>query len=130
MGHFGHGAGGGGGGRVESTAEAARNMRAGLVLFAVYLLMYGSFVVLHTFFPSVMAGPAGGLGVNVAVAYGMALIVAAFVLALVYAWVCRTSVGEPAGRAPAGEAAVKAAPPVAGTSTTADRSTSNAEGRR
>ncbi len=67
----------------------ARNTRWGLVLFAVYLLFYGGFVLLAAFSPNTLARlPLAG--VNLAIWYGFALIIFALVLALVYGWVCRT----------------------------------------
>jgi uncharacterized membrane protein (DUF485 family) len=67
----------------------SRSSRIGLVFFGVYLLVYGLFVVLNAFFPEVMeTTPLAG--VNLAVLYGLGLIVFAFVLALAYAWICRS----------------------------------------
>jgi uncharacterized membrane protein (DUF485 family) len=55
----------------------------GLILFAIYLVLYGGFVVLNAFFPASMeATPLAG--VNLAIWYGLGLIVAALGLALVY----------------------------------------------
>ena len=65
-----------------------RNANAGLVLFAVYVLLYGGFMVLSAFAREKMAEPLF-LGVNVAIGYGFGLIVAALVLALIYMWICR-----------------------------------------
>jgi uncharacterized membrane protein (DUF485 family) len=63
------------------------NSRIGLVLFAVYLLLYGGFVYLAAFSPQTMeATPVAG--VNLAVWYGFGLIGAAIVLALIYGCVC------------------------------------------
>ncbi|MFO0810655.1 MAG: DUF485 domain-containing protein [Gemmataceae bacterium] len=73
------------------------NARTGLVLFAVYLVLYGGFVGLSAFDPAAMERPAVA-GVNLAVAYGFGLIAAAFALALVYAALCRrrpATGGEP-----------------------------------
>ncbi|QDV38633.1 DUF485 domain-containing protein [Tautonia plasticadhaerens] len=62
--------------------------KAGLRLFAVYLALYGAFVGVNAFAPGVMASrPTGGL--NLAVAAGLGLIVAAAVLALVYMALCK-----------------------------------------
>src|SRR3954469_10655054 len=61
----------------------ARNVRYGLILFAIYLLLYGGFIALAAFAPARMKEPVMG-GINLAVLYGMGLIVAAFVLALIY----------------------------------------------
>jgi uncharacterized membrane protein (DUF485 family) len=57
--------------------------KLGLILFAVYLVLYGGFVVLNAFFPESMEyTPLAG--VNLAIWYGFGLIVAALVLALIY----------------------------------------------
>jgi uncharacterized membrane protein (DUF485 family) len=64
-----------------------RNARLGLVLFGVYLLLYGGFVLLAAFSPETMElTPLAG--VNLAIWYGFGLIVAAIVLALIYGWIC------------------------------------------
>ena len=66
---------------------ATRNARFGLVLFAVYLLLYGGFVLLNAFDPQAMeATPLAGI--NLAILYGFGLIAAALVLALLYGWRC------------------------------------------
>ena len=65
-----------------------RNARIGLVLFAVYVVLYGGFVLLNTFAAETMELlPIAG--VNLAIWYGFGLIVAALVLALLYGWLCR-----------------------------------------
>lgn len=66
-----------------------------LSLFAVYLLLYIGFMALSAFSPQTMSRTVVG-GVNVAIAYGMGLILAAIVLALAYAVACKTT---PAGEA-------------------------------
>jgi Protein of unknown function, DUF485 len=68
------------------------NARLGLVLFAVYLAGYGAYVAISTFRPAVM-DKVPFLGINLAVVSGMGLIIGAFVLALVYAALCRTPKG-------------------------------------
>ena len=66
----------------------SRNARVGLWLFLVYLILYGGFMALNAFAPQKMsAAPFGG--VNLAVLYGLLLIVAAFVLAMVYVFLVR-----------------------------------------
>jgi uncharacterized membrane protein (DUF485 family) len=67
-----------------------RNSRIGLVLFFVYLAFYAGFVLLAAFSPKAMER-APWAGVNLAIWYGFALILAAFVLALLYGALCRTS---------------------------------------
>ncbi len=64
-----------------------RNARIGRVLFTIYLLLYGGFVLLNAFSPETMEiTPVAGI--NLAILYGFGLIVAAFVLALLYGWLC------------------------------------------
>jgi uncharacterized membrane protein (DUF485 family) len=91
-----------GGGSAEAAARVhddhhaptvARNARIGLWLFAVYLLLYGGFMALNAFYPQRMAQPALA-GVNLAVTYGLVLIVGAFVLALVYMFLVRGRAGD------------------------------------
>ena len=66
----------------------SRNARVGLALFGVYLVLYAGFMALNAFFPEKMAAAPFG-GVNLAVLYGLLLIVAAFLLALVYVFLVR-----------------------------------------
>jgi uncharacterized membrane protein (DUF485 family) len=77
----------------------------GLLLFAVYLLLYSGFVLLAAFSPESMeTTPLAG--VNLAIWYGFGLIVAALALALVYGWARRPDVrrvqnaGDAAGDEP------------------------------
>jgi uncharacterized membrane protein (DUF485 family) len=70
-----------------------RNSRIGMVLFVVYLVLYGGFVLLNTFSPTTMeATPIAGI--NVAILYGFGLIISAFVLALIYGFLCRSTEDE------------------------------------
>jgi uncharacterized membrane protein (DUF485 family) len=64
------------------------NTRLGIILFGVYLLFYGGFVLLAAFAPQAMEQTPLA-GVNLAIWYGFGLIVAALVLALIYGWACR-----------------------------------------
>lgn len=68
----------------------SRNARIGLVLFSVYLVLYGGFMLLTAFAPETM-GSTPLPGVNLAILYGFGLILAAFVLALLYGALCRSS---------------------------------------
>jgi uncharacterized membrane protein (DUF485 family) len=74
----------------EDAAVVAYNTRMGVILFVVYVLFYGGFMALSAFWPEVMSKPFLQ-GVNLAVVYGFALIIAALVLAMVYMKVCRKS---------------------------------------
>lgn len=80
---------------VDETIK--RNARYGLCLFAVYLSFYGCFIALNLAAPKVMAGPALG-GMNLAIVFGFALILAAIALALLYMWMCSRNVTAESGR--------------------------------
>ena len=75
-------------GHEDHPAITGRNSRYGLVLFAVYLALYGAFMLVTVFDVKVMALPAF-LGVNVAIISGVGLIVTALVLSCLYVWLCR-----------------------------------------
>ncbi|CAN5713048.1 hypothetical protein BH09PLA1_BH09PLA1_19270 [soil metagenome] len=74
----------------DHSQATSRQSRYGLILFFVYVLMYGAFVYLSAFHADVMSMRPFG-GVNLAVLYGLGLIVAAIVLALTYMVICRKS---------------------------------------
>ena len=80
-----------------------RNARYGLILFAVYVILYGGFVFLAVFRTSVMGAVMPG-GANLAIAYGFALIGAALLLALVYVFLCG-KMARPASHGTTDEAA-------------------------
>jgi uncharacterized membrane protein (DUF485 family) len=70
-----------------------RNTRLGLRLFVLYGLFYLAFVLVNAFAPTwgewkVVAG------LNLAVTWGFALIVFAFVLALIYGVLCSRGAGN------------------------------------
>ncbi|MFO0954780.1 MAG: DUF485 domain-containing protein [Isosphaeraceae bacterium] len=78
---------------ASATEHVRANARLGLVLFAVYLAIYAGFVGLSAFAPRLMSqAPLGGL--NAAILYGMGLIIAAFLLALLYMALCRKDAGK------------------------------------
>jgi uncharacterized membrane protein (DUF485 family) len=60
-----------------------RSSRLGMSLFAIYLAMYGGFVLLNTFSPTTM-DRLPWAGINLAVLYGFALIIGAVALAFIY----------------------------------------------
>jgi uncharacterized membrane protein (DUF485 family) len=80
----------------------SRNARLGLVLFFIYLALYGGFVLLNTFRAQLMELTPFG-GVNLAVLYGFGLIVAALVLALIYGVLCRDEAAPESAARPNGE---------------------------
>jgi uncharacterized membrane protein (DUF485 family) len=65
-----------------------RNARIGLVLFILYLVLYGGFVFVNAFNAEAMEITYFG-GLNVAILSGFGLIVAALVVAAIYGWLCR-----------------------------------------
>ena len=66
---------------------AAYKRRLGLKMLAVYTALYVIFIIINVVWPKVM-GTIVVAGLNLAIIYGFALIVIAFVLALVYNWLC------------------------------------------
>jgi uncharacterized membrane protein (DUF485 family) len=77
---------------VRDPVAERYNARVGLVLFGIYLAAYGAYVFINAFRPSMMDRVLFS-GINLAVASGLALIVGALVLALVYAVLCRLPTG-------------------------------------
>ena len=66
---------------------SAANARAGLILFFIYLAFYAGFMALAAFAPQSMGRPVLG-GVNLAITYGMGLILGAFLIAALYMALC------------------------------------------
>jgi uncharacterized membrane protein (DUF485 family) len=70
---------------------AARNSRVGLIFFSIYLLIYCGYVGIAAFAPAQLERtPVAGL--NVAILYGLGLIVFALIFAVCYGWACRSPV--------------------------------------
>ncbi len=70
------------------------NTRLGLILFGIYLVFYLGFVFINAFAADLMETSTLA-GLNLAIVYGFGLIVAAFLLALVYGVMCRRELAEP-----------------------------------
>ncbi len=69
------------------------NTRLGLILFLIYLLFYCGFVFISAFSPqTVEMNPIKG--VNLAILYGFGLIVAAFIMAMIYGLMCKSDDSE------------------------------------
>ena len=64
-------------------AHVSPNVKLGLVLFFAYLALYLGFIAIATFNYELLAKTPFG-GVNLAVIYGIGLIVAALILAAIY----------------------------------------------
>ena len=73
----------------EPRHTIARNARYGLWLFLVYVIFYAGFIAISAFKFDALRANIGG--VNLAIAYGMGLILLAFLLALVYMGITRNS---------------------------------------
>jgi uncharacterized membrane protein (DUF485 family) len=74
--------------RAAHDAHISPNSKLGLVLFVVYLALYLGFMGIAAFDYALFASTPFG-GVNLAILYGMGLIVAALVLALLYMKLCK-----------------------------------------
>ena len=61
--------------------------RIGAWMFLLYALVYAGFVAINVIDPQAMGNPAV-FGLNIAVAYGLGLIVFALILALIYNRLC------------------------------------------
>lgn len=68
--------------------SGSRSRRLGMQLFLVYVLLYAGFMGVVLFRPDALSWRPFG-GVNLAIAYGMGLIAAAFILAMIYMAACR-----------------------------------------
>ena len=66
----------------------SRNARIGMVLFLIYTALYSGFVLINTFNPALMERTPFA-GVNLAIWYGMALIIGAFLMAVLYGLLCK-----------------------------------------
>ncbi|MEQ8838710.1 MAG: DUF485 domain-containing protein [Lacipirellulaceae bacterium] len=65
----------------------SRNARLGMVLFLVYLALYGTFVLVNAFSPETMERTPFA-GVNLAILSGFGHVISAFLLALIYGALC------------------------------------------
>lgn len=66
--------------------SAGYKLRIGLWMFLVYCIVYAGFVVINSVWPDLMAKPLGSS--NLAVIYGIGLIIFALALAIVYNHMC------------------------------------------
>lgn len=68
-------------------AAASYKAKLGIKLFLFYTLLYAGFVVINLIVPQMMGRPVL-MGLNLATVYGIGLILGAFLLALVYDFMC------------------------------------------
>ena len=68
-------------------------MRLGLWMFLLYTLFYAGFVAINVLSPTTM-GAIVLFGLNLATVYGFALIIVAFIQALIYDAMCRRKEAE------------------------------------
>ncbi len=61
---------------------------SGLILFLIYLIIYGVFVYLAAFNGAVISKRPFG-GINLAIIYGFVLIISPLILAMIYLWTAR-----------------------------------------
>lgn len=80
---------------VQGGKDNASGWKAllGIKLFWLYCIIYMGFVGIAVFAPNLMKTPVLA-GVNLAIIYGMALIVFAIVLGLIYNYVCTKKENE------------------------------------
>lgn len=71
----------------EADQASRYKTRLGLIMLAVYGAIYLAFIVINVAKPKVMGTIVVG-GLNLAIIYGFALIVIAFILAIAYNWAC------------------------------------------
>jgi uncharacterized membrane protein (DUF485 family) len=64
-----------------------KKTKLGLILFAIYAVIYGAFIAINTIAPKAM-GIKVILGLNLAVVYGFSLIILPIIMGLVYNWIC------------------------------------------
>ena len=74
--------------RAVDNSASAYNARLGIVFFLLYFVLYAGFVLIATFKYEWM-GRQVLAGLNLAIVYGMSLIVLAMLLAVVYMMMCR-----------------------------------------
>jgi uncharacterized membrane protein (DUF485 family) len=79
--------------RIDDDAVEQRKVRIGVRMTVLYSLVYAGFVGLSVFQPTWM-GASAVLGLNVAVVYGLGLIIIAIVFALIYNRLCRVMVSD------------------------------------
>lgn len=71
------------------SSQRQYNTRLGMVLFVIYLVFYVGFVLINAWRADLMERIVLA-GLNLAIVYGFALILVAFLLAMIYGVMCRS----------------------------------------
>jgi len=82
----------------DHDSSERRKSNIGVKMTVLYAIIYGGFVVLNVFFPTLM-GVKTILGLTLALAYGLGLIIIAIIFAIIYNQLVRIPKG--AGTSPA-----------------------------
>ncbi len=81
--------------RDSSNASIQHNRRLGLILFAIYSLVYLAFTLVNAFLPKVVEWTPMG-GINLTTWWGLGLIGLAFLMSLLYGWLCHSDKNDSA----------------------------------
>jgi uncharacterized membrane protein (DUF485 family) len=73
---------------MSDATHRSPNQKLGLALFAVYFAMYAGFIGITVYDYKLLSREVFA-GINFAIAYGMTLIIAAIVLAVIYAFLAK-----------------------------------------
>ncbi len=65
---------------------AGYKTKLGIVMFVIYAVIYGAFILINVMNPKIMGADVGNI--TLAMAYGFALIVGAVIMALIYNKLC------------------------------------------
>jgi len=70
----------------ENKKTSRYKARLGLIMFFIYVVIYGGFILINVTYPRLMKLDVGNL--NLAIVYGFALIFIAIILAVIYNILC------------------------------------------
>jgi len=73
--------------KIVTDNAAAKKSKLGVILFFVYTLIYSGFVIIGLFKPELMGLKLLG-GQNIAIIYGLGLIILAIVMGFIYNYFC------------------------------------------
>lgn len=76
-------------GDSSASSSVQHNRRLGLILFAIYSLVYLAFTLVNAFLPKIVEWTPMG-GINLTTWWGLGLIGLAFLMSLLYGWLCHS----------------------------------------